>query len=128
MELADVTGFAHKPIRALSTGMRQRVGLAVALVGDPQVLVLDEPLNGLDASGVRWLRSLIRELVDEGRAVLLASHVLAEVEQTVDRVVLLSGRVLFDGPLDALPAPGALEASYFQLLEGRTEIAVGAQR
>ena len=69
--------------------MRQRLGLATALLGDPEVLVLDEPANGLDPAGVRWLRDFLRSLAAEGRTVLVSSHVLAEVAQTVDRVVII---------------------------------------
>ena len=69
--------------------MRQRLGLATALLGDPEVLVLDEPANGLDPAGIRWLRDLLRSLAGEGRTILVSSHVLAEVAQTVDRVVIV---------------------------------------
>ena len=70
--------------------MRQRLGLAAALLGDPQVLVLDEPANGLDPQGIRWLRDFLRTLASEGRAVLVSSHVLAEVAQTADDVVVIN--------------------------------------
>jgi ABC-2 type transport system ATP-binding protein len=71
--------------------MRQRLGLAAAMLGDPAVLVLDEPTNGLDPPGVRWLRGYVRRLADEGRTVLLSSHALSEVEQTADHVLVLAG-------------------------------------
>jgi len=75
--------------------MRQRLALAAALLGDPEVLVLDEPANGLDPQGIRWLRDLLRALADEGRTVLVSSHVLAEVAQTVDDVVIIhKGRLV----------------------------------
>jgi ABC-2 type transport system ATP-binding protein len=75
--------------------MRQRLGLATALLGDPEVLVLDEPANGLDPAGIRWLRDLLRSLAAEGRTILVSSHVLAEVAQTVDRVVIIHrGRLI----------------------------------
>jgi ABC-2 type transport system ATP-binding protein len=78
-----------------SLGMRQRLGLAAALLGDPEVLVLDEPANGLDPAGIRWLRDLLRALAGEGRTILVSSHVLAEVAQTVDRVVIIHrGRLI----------------------------------
>ena len=86
-----------------STGMRQRLGLAAALLGDPQVLVLDEPANGLDPQGIRWLRDLLRGAAAEGRTVLVSSHVLAEVQQTVDDVVVIHrGRLVESGPVAAL--------------------------
>jgi len=85
--------------------MRQRLGLAAALLGDPEVLILDEPANGLDPEGVRWLRDLVRGLADEGRTVLVSSHVLAEVAQTVDQVVIIDrGRLVAQSTLAALTA------------------------
>lgn len=86
-----------------SLGMRQRLGLAFALLGDPGALVLDEPINGLDPEGIRWIRGFLRSLAAEGRTVLVSSHLLSEVQQTVDRVVIIShGRLAFEGTLDAL--------------------------
>jgi ABC-2 type transport system ATP-binding protein len=102
-----------------SLGMRQRLGLAAALLGDPAVLILDEPANGLDPQGIRWLRDLLRSLAAEGRAVLVSSHILAEVAQTVDDVVVISrGRTIAQAPLPGLLAarPGAtLEDIYLEL-------------
>jgi ABC-2 type transport system ATP-binding protein len=86
-----------------STGMRQRLGLASALLGDPEILVLDEPLNGLDPQGIRWLRTLLRERAASGRTVLLSSHVLTEVAQTVDDVVVIHrGRLVREGAIEDL--------------------------
>jgi ABC-2 type transport system ATP-binding protein len=76
-------------VKGYSLGMRQRLGLAAALLGDPEALVLDEPANGLDPAGIRWLRDLLRSLAAEGRTILVSSHVLAEVAQTADRVVII---------------------------------------
>jgi ABC-2 type transport system ATP-binding protein len=102
-----------------SLGMRQRLGLAAALLGDPAVLVLDEPANGLDPQGIRWLRDLLRGLAAEGRAVLVSSHILAEVAQTADDVVIIHhGRTVTLAPLPDLLAsrPGAsLEDIYLEL-------------
>lgn len=104
----EQVGLAHAGQRAVggySLGMRQRLGLASALLGDPDALVLDEPINGLDPDGIRWMRGLLRALADEGRTVLLSSHVLSEVQQTVDDVVVIRhGRIVFDGPLSDLDA------------------------
>jgi ABC-2 type transport system ATP-binding protein len=90
----DVVGLAEAAdhnVGTFSLGMRQRLGLAVALLGDPPVLILDEPVNGLDPQGVRWLRGFLKTLANEGRTVLLSSHVLPEVEQTADDVLLIAG-------------------------------------
>ena len=93
--LVGLSDAAGRKVGGYSLGMRQRLGLAYALLGDPGVLVLDEPTNGLDPAGIRWLRGLLRELAAEGRTVMLASHVLAEVAQTVDDVLILDrGRLL----------------------------------
>ena len=90
-----------------SLGMRQRLGLAGALIGDPRVLVLDEPANGLDPEGIRWLRDFLRGLAAEGRTILLSSHVLSEVAQTVDDVVVIAdGRLIVHAPLGELTAGG----------------------
>jgi ABC-2 type transport system ATP-binding protein len=91
LELVELTGAERRRTRGYSLGMRQRLGLAAALLGDPEVLVLDEPANGLDPQGIRWLRDLLRSLAGEGRTVLLSSHVLAEIAQTVDEVVIIHG-------------------------------------
>jgi ABC-2 type transport system ATP-binding protein len=100
-----LTEAAHRRVGGFSLGMRQRLGLATALLGDPQVLVLDEPANGLDPEGVHWLRGLLRQLADQGRTVLVSSHVLAEVAQTVDQVVIIaSGRLVTQSTLAALTA------------------------
>ena len=89
LALVELTAAAKKRVKGYSLGMRQRLGLATALLGDPEVLVLDEPANGLDPAGVRWLRDLLRSLAADGRTILVSSHVLAEVAQTVDRVVII---------------------------------------
>ena len=98
--LADV---ARRRVGGFSLGMRQRLGLATTLLGDPRVLVLDEPANGLDPEGIRWLRDLLRHLAGEGRTVLVSSHVLSEVQQTVDDVVIIAhGRLVHASPLGEL--------------------------
>jgi ABC-2 type transport system ATP-binding protein len=87
----DLADAGHRRVKGFSLGMRQRLGLASALLGNPQVLILDEPANGLDPEGVRWLREFVRTFADRGGTVLLSSHVLAEVAQTVDDVVIIAG-------------------------------------
>jgi ABC-2 type transport system ATP-binding protein len=95
LSLVELTAGGKRRVRGYSLGMRQRLGLAAAMLGDPEVLVLDEPANGLDPAGIRWLRDLLRALAAEGRTILVSSHVLAEVGQTVDRVVIIHrGRLI----------------------------------
>jgi len=95
LALVELSAAAKRRVKGYSLGMRQRLGLATALLGDPEVLVLDEPANGLDPAGIRWLRDLLRSLAAEGRTVLVSSHVLSEVAQTVDRVVIIHrGRLI----------------------------------
>jgi ABC-2 type transport system ATP-binding protein len=95
LELVDLSGAARRRVKGYSLGMRQRLNLAAALLGDPEVLVLDEPANGLDPQGIRWLRDLLRGQAAEGRTVLISSHVLAEIAQTVDQVVIIHhGRLI----------------------------------
>jgi ABC-2 type transport system ATP-binding protein len=89
LELVELSQAGRRRVKGYSLGMRQRLGLAAALLGDPEVLVLDEPANGLDPQGIRWLRDFLRSLAAEGRTILVSSHVLAEVAQTVDDVVII---------------------------------------
>jgi ABC-2 type transport system ATP-binding protein len=89
LDLVELGGAGRRRVKGYSLGMRQRLGLAAALLGDPEVLVLDEPANGLDPQGVRWLRDFLRSLAGEGRTILVSSHVLAEVAQTVHEVVII---------------------------------------
>jgi ABC-2 type transport system ATP-binding protein len=105
LDLVDLTAAAGRRVGGFSLGMRQRLGLAAALLGEPAVLILDEPTNGLDPDGIRWIRTLLRGLAGEGRTVLVSSHVLAEVAQTVDTVVVLNrGRLIAQTSLHDLMA------------------------
>ncbi len=117
LEQVGLASSARRRVREFSLGMRQRLGLAAALLGDPPVLILDEPANGLDPGGIAWLRGLLRGLADEGRTVIVASHVLSEVAQTVDQVVIVSsGQVRFAGPLGEIgPTSTALESAFLKL-------------
>jgi ABC-2 type transport system ATP-binding protein len=100
LRIVDLAQDAKRRARGYSLGMRQRLQLAAALLGDPQVLVLDEPANGLDPAGIRWLRDLLRRYADEGRTVLVSSHVLAEVSQLADDVVIINrGRLVTQAPV-----------------------------
>ena len=107
LELVDLTEAAHRRVGGFSLGMRQRLALATALLCDPEILILDEPANGLDPEGVHWLRTLLRNLASEGRTVLVSSHILAEVAQTVNSVVILDhGRFVTQATLAELTGGG----------------------
>jgi ABC-2 type transport system ATP-binding protein len=120
LEMVELQEAACRPVRGYSLGMRQRLGFAVALLGDPDLLVLDEPANGLDAAGVHWLRSFLRRFASQGRTVLLSSHLLAELTQTVDSVLIIAhGRLLAHRRLDELDGGAdALESYYLELTAG----------
>ena len=108
LRLVELDDAADRRAGKYSLGMRQRLGLAATLLGDPQVLVLDEPANGLDPQGIRWLRDFLRAMAGGGRTVLVSSHVLAEVAQTVDDVVVIHrGRLVQQGPVQSLTSAGA---------------------
>ena len=114
--LVDLSGVAGQRISGFSLGMRQRLALASALLSDPQILILDEPANGLDPEGIRWLRGFLRGLAGQGRAVLVSSHVLAEAAQTVDHVVVVNnGRLVTESPLTDLTAKASLEDVFLRL-------------
>ncbi|MFV0433785.1 MAG: ABC transporter ATP-binding protein [Leucobacter sp.] len=100
LEQTGLTAVANKRVGGFSLGMGQRLGIAAALLGDPQTLILDEPVNGLDPDGVLWVRQLLRHLAGEGRTVLLSSHLMSEMAQTADHVIVLGrGRVVADAPI-----------------------------
>jgi ABC-2 type transport system ATP-binding protein len=110
-EVLEMTGLgpvADKRVKGFSLGMGQRLGIAVALLGDPDTLILDEPVNGLDPEGVIWVRDLVRYLAGQGRTIFLSSHLMAEMAQTADHVIVIGrGRILADAPMSALLAgPG----------------------
>jgi ABC-2 type transport system ATP-binding protein len=113
LDQVDLTGAAGRKVRGFSLGMRQRLALATALLGDPGILILDEPANGLDPAGMRWLRGFLRAYTHQGRTVLVSTHVLAEIQQIADQVIIISaGRLLFSGPL---PAGSDLEELYLKV-------------
>jgi ABC-2 type transport system ATP-binding protein len=105
LRLVELGDAARRRVKGYSLGMRQRLGLAAALPGDPELLILDEAANGLDPEGVRWLRDFLHKLASEGRTVLISSHVLAEVAQTADRVLIISrGQLVLSSSLTELTA------------------------
>jgi len=120
--LANLADVADRRVRTFSLGMSQRLGIAAALLGDPAILLLDEPVNGLDPEGIVWIRELMRGLAGEGRAVLMSSHLLAEAERTVDRVVVLDrGKLIADDTLPGFVAgAGSLEAAFMAAVTAGT--------
>jgi ABC-2 type transport system ATP-binding protein len=103
LDQVSMGAYADRRVKGYSSGMRQRLGLAAALLGDPELLVLDEPGNGLDPAGVAWLRGFLRAFADAGRTVFVSSHALAEMGQTVDRLVLIDrGQLVREGPIEAI--------------------------
>jgi ABC-2 type transport system ATP-binding protein len=118
LEMVELTPDAGRRVGGYSLGMRQRLGIAGALLGDPEVLVLDEPSNGLDPGGMAWLRRLLREQAGQGRTVIVSSHVLSEVAQTADDVVVMHHGVLrYSGALGELAGEQSLEAAFLRLTD-----------
>ena len=108
LEMVELTPSAKRRVSGYSLGMRQRLALAAALLGEPRILILDEPANGLDPQGVRWLRDLLRAQAAEGRTVLVSSHLLAEVAQTADRLIVIrKGSLVAETSLDEFTGTGA---------------------
>jgi ABC-2 type transport system ATP-binding protein len=113
VELLSVAG---RRVGGFSLGMRQRLAIASALLGDPRIMILDEPANGLDPAGMRWLREFLRTMADEGRAVLLSSHVLTKIDQIADDVVIIEkGRLVAQGAKAELTAGASLEETFLRL-------------
>jgi ABC-2 type transport system ATP-binding protein len=101
LALVGLTPAANRKFKGYSLGMKQRLGIAAALLGDPRVLILDEPANGLDPEGIRWMRDLLKALAAEGRTILVSSHLLGEMQQLADDVVILAaGQLIRQGPVD----------------------------
>ncbi|MFO7689709.1 MAG: AAA family ATPase, partial [Cryobacterium sp.] len=123
LEQVGLGAHATQRVGGYSLGMRQRLGLAYALLGDPGVLVLDEPVNGLDPEGIKWIRGFLRAMAAEGRTVLISSHLLSEVQQSVDDVVVIArGRLLHRGPLASLETDSGLRV----LVDAPNRAALGA--
>lgn len=105
MEMTGLPAVARKKAGGFSLGMGQRLGIAAALLGDPQTLILDEPVNGLDPEGVLWVRNLVRYLSDQGKTVFLSSHLMSEMAQTADHLIVIGrGRIIADGPVEEIVA------------------------
>ena len=120
LEIVGLAGEARKRAGRFSLGMSRRLGLAAALLGDPEVLVLDEPVNGLDPAGIRWMRDFLRERAARGHTVLLSSHLMGELAETADDVVVIDkGRIVTQGALaDVVGDHRSLEDAFFALTEG----------
>jgi len=129
LERVGLAGAAGKRVGGFSLGMRQRLGIAAALLGDPGILVFDEPVNGLDPQGVRWIRELMRALAAEGRTVLISSHLMSEMELTADRLIVVGrGRLLADTTIGELVSSAgcvSLEDAYLRLTDAATEYRAG---
>lgn len=133
--LVGLTEVARRRPKVFSLGMRQRLGIAAALLGDPAVLIFDEPVNGLDPEGIAWIRKLMRSLAAEGRTVLMSSHLMSEMEYTADHLLVIGrGRLIADCPMAEFiasaplgaQAPGsALERAYFALTADSVEFSGG---
>ena len=125
-EVLAITGIektADRRAGKFSLGMSQRLGIAAALLGDPGVLLLDEPVNGLDPKGIRWIRNLLKSLATQGRTVLVSSHLISEIAQTADALIVIGrGRLLAQTTVAKLSdRSGSLEAAFFQLTDGVTD-------
>ncbi|THV31937.1 ABC transporter ATP-binding protein [Glycomyces paridis] len=133
LEATGMAGAARKRARALSLGMRQRLGVAAALLGDPEVLILDEPVNGLDPEGVVWIRRLMKGLAAEGRTVLVSSHLMSEMALTADHLVVIGrGRLLADSSTAAFIAShggsgAGLEEAFMRLTSESVEFRAGVR-
>jgi ABC-2 type transport system ATP-binding protein len=116
IELVQLTGAIDKRTKGFSLGMKQRLSLAIALLGDPQILVLDEPANGLDPQGIVWLRTLLKQLASAGRTILVSSHQLPEMQNTVDDVIILNhGKLIVAGSIVEVCDGRTLEEAFLQL-------------
>jgi ABC-2 type transport system ATP-binding protein len=119
LKLVDLEDAAKRPAKKYSLGMKQRLCLAGALLGNPKVLILDEPANGLDPVGIAWLRGFLRELANQGKTILVSSHQLAEMQSTVDDVIIINnGQLMAQGSLKEVIGTGTLEEAFLKLAVG----------
>ncbi|MFM7014353.1 MAG: ABC transporter ATP-binding protein [Actinomycetota bacterium] len=119
IELVELSDAANKRVKGYSLGMKQRLSLAGAIIGDPEVLILDEPANGLDPIGIAWLRKFLRELADSGKTILVSSHQLAEMQNTVDDVIIINkGRLVIADHIANVIGNGSLEEAFLSLTSG----------
>ena len=130
LQLVGLTTAANRKAGQLSLGMAQRLGIAAALLGDPPVLIFDEPVNGLDPEGIRWIRNLMKSLAAEGRTVFVSSHLIAEMALTAERLIIVSaGRLLADTTVAGLSATNeSLEDAFLALTSGTAEFRAGSNQ
>jgi ABC-2 type transport system ATP-binding protein len=120
LDLVELSDAADKRLKNYSLGMKQRLSLAGAIMGDPEILILDEPANGLDPAGIAWLRKFLRGLADRGRTILVSSHQLAEMQNTVDEVLILNhGKLIASGSIGEVIGDGTLEEAFLRLTESK---------
>ena len=118
LDLVDLTEARNKKLKEYSLGMKQRLSLACALLGEPEILILDEPANGLDPIGIAWLRQFLKKLASNGHSILISSHQLAEMQNTVDDVLILhKGRLIAEGSMATVAGDGTLEDAFIRLVE-----------
>lgn len=118
LEMVELTQAAKKKMKNYSLGMKQRLSLAGAILGNPEILILDEPANGLDPAGIAWLRKFLRGLAEQGRTILVSSHQLAEMQNTVDDVIIINhGKLIASGPIRDVIGGGTLEEAFLRLTE-----------
>jgi len=118
LDLVDLTDARNKKFKEYSLGMKQRLSLATALLGEPEILILDEPANGLDPIGIAWLREFLKKLARNGHSILISSHQLAEMQNTVDDVLILhKGRLIEQGSMAQIIGQGTLEEAFIRLVE-----------
>lgn len=119
LELVELTDVADKRMKNYSLGMKQRLALAGAILGDPEILILDEPANGLDPAGIAWLRQFLRGMAEVGKTILVSSHQLAEMQNTVDDVFIINkGQLIAEGSKEEVMQGGTLEEAFLRLTGG----------
>ena len=119
LEMVELTEAAGRKMKKYSLGMKQRLALAGAILGDPEILILDEPANGLDPAGIAWLRNFLRQLAQGGRTILVSSHQLAEMQHTVDDVLIINkGMLIASGTKEQVMGDGTLEEAFLKLTGG----------
>jgi ABC-2 type transport system ATP-binding protein len=122
LSLVELSEAAGKRVKGYSLGMKQRLSLAGAILGDPEVLILDEPANGLDPAGIAWLRNFLRSLSGSGRTILVSSHQLAEMQNTVDNVLIINkGQLIADGDMKEIIGDGTLEEAFLRMTLGEMQ-------